>query len=110
MDLTAYADFTDSVWKEPPAATTAFEQELAICALGLSGEAGEVVEKIKKLLHYGRRIEQDEMEKELGDVFYYWIRLVKLCGLEPYDVIEANQDKLVDRQFRGVLHGEGSNR
>lgn len=110
MLIDDYSNFTDQVWKEPVNATTTFEQELAICALGLAGETGEVVEKIKKLLHYGKQIDSEEMEKELGDVIYYWTRIVKLCGFWPSEILEANVEKLTSRKSRGVLHGIGSNR
>lgn len=110
MDLNKYYEFTDTVWREPATHVTPLKHDLAICALGLAGEAGEVIEKIKKLIHYNRDVDLDDMEKELGDVIFYWVRLVKLCGLDPNAVIEANVDKLMDRQDRNALWGAGSNR
>lgn len=109
MNINDYADFTDTVWKEP-AKNNNLRTELAILSLGLVGEAGEVVEKIKKLLHYDKNVDLDDMKKELGDVAFYFVRLCRRVGFEPSEVLQANIDKLSNRKDRGVIWGEGSNR
>ncbi len=82
--------------------------------LGLSGEAGEVVEKIKKVIRdKGGEVNdetRDEIKKELGDVLWYVSQLATELGLSVDDIAESNIKKLYDRMERGVLKGSGDNR
>lgn len=83
-------------------------------AFGLSGEAGEFAEKLKKILRDkdGQATEQDriEMAKELGDVLWYVNALSLRLGLSLEEVAQMNLDKVLSRQARGVTHGSGDNR
>ena len=85
------------------------KESVSIMGLGLAGEAGEVVEHLKKFVR-DDHINVPELKKELGDSIYYWCRICKQFGLEPTDVIQANVEKLVSRHERGVLRGDGDNR
>ncbi len=82
--------------------------------LGLCGEAGEVAEKIKKIIRDGDGTINDdqrrELEKELGDVLWYIANLGVELGLEMDSIASKNIAKLKSRQDRGVLHGSGDNR
>lgn len=82
--------------------------------LGLAGEAGEVAEKIKKVLRdKDGRIDQntrEEMSKELGDVLWYISQLATELGLSLEKVASGNIEKLKSRQKRGKLKGSGDNR
>ncbi len=111
MDINRYADFTNDVWKDPMYLKMGnLPVEPAILGLGLVGEAGEVVEKIKKMYHYNQPTDLESMKKELGDVVFYWARLCRWYGFDPSEVLDANVLKLEDRKERGVLHGNGDNR
>lgn len=84
-------------------------------ALGLSGEAGEIAEKIKKWLRDegGQVISEDRRDailKELGDPMWYIAALAADLGYTLQDVVDANVSKLSSRKDRGVLHGSGDNR
>lgn len=83
-------------------------------AFGLSGEAGEFSEKLKKILRDkdGQATDQDkvEMAKELGDVLWYVNILSVRLGFSLEEVAQMNLDKVLSRQERGVLHGSGDNR
>ncbi len=83
-------------------------------ALGLCGEAGEVAEKIKKVLRdkNGRMDDptREAIKKELGDVLWYVSQLASELGLSLAEVAQHNLEKLFSRKHRGVLHGEGDNR
>lgn len=80
-------------------------------ALGLAGESGEVVDKIKKFYRDGT----DEQFKtriinELGDALWYLTRIATWFGSDLEEVMAANIRKLEDRLTRNVLHGSGDNR
>lgn len=78
--------------------------------LGLVGEAGEVAEKIKKLIRDDKRFSNAEIIKELGDVVFYVTALANYYGSTLDDVLETNVEKLNSREERGTLGGSGDNR
>lgn len=82
--------------------------------LGLVGEAGEVAEKIKKVLRDGAGHLTDEQRAllalELGDVLWYLAQLATELGLDLEEIAAANLEKLASRQQRGQLHGSGDAR
>lgn len=83
-------------------------------ALGLNGEAGEVAEKVKKIMRDkdGKVSDEDrqELNKELGDVLWYLSQLATEFDLSLGDIAQANIDKLYSRLERGKLGGSGDNR
>ena len=82
--------------------------------LGLSGETGEVAEKIKKVIRDKGGVMDDvtreEIKKELGDVLWYVAQIASELGLSLTDVAETNIKKLLSRLERGVISGNGDNR
>ncbi len=86
--------------------------------LKLAGEAGEVAEKLGKLMRDeglapGSRLgdgQRDALAKELGDVLWYVANLAADLGLSLEDVGRTNLEKLASRRDRGVLHGSGDDR
>lgn len=110
MDLNTYQD---------RAATTATFTDTGILrtvyfTLGLTGEAGEVAEKVKKAIRdEGAEITQEkknDIQRELGDVLWYVSQLSRVMGFTLEEVAEANLDKLADRKARGAIGGSGDNR
>jgi len=87
---------------------------LARMALGLSGESGEVAEKIKKVLRDSNgemsELVKKELSHELGDVLWYLARLADITGSSLSQIAEDNLAKLESRQKRGKLGGSGDNR
>ena len=83
-------------------------------ALKLAGEAGEVAEKLGKLLRdsNGEVTPKVRLEvaKELGDVLWYVAALAEEFDLKLSVVGEVNIEKLKDRRERGVIQGSGDNR
>lgn len=87
-------------------------------ALGLAGEAGEAVDKIKKIwrnqgVSSGKLysfIQALELAKELGDVLWYIGAIGKELGYSLEDIATLNLNKLHDRTNRNVIKGEGDNR
>jgi len=82
--------------------------------LGLTGEAGEVSEKIKKILRDDNGIisEQKRLEimKELGDVMWYIAALSSELKVSLEDVAKININKLKSRRSRNKIRGSGDNR
>ncbi len=82
--------------------------------LGLAGEAGEVAEKVKKMLRDGNGVmdseRRDSIIKELGDVLWYVANIASELGTSLSEVAERNLEKLRSRKERGMLRGEGDER
>ena len=85
-----------------------------IWAMGIAGEAGEVIEKWKKIVAYKEGIidseDKAELSKELGDVVWYIALLAHSLGLSLDEIMSNNLKKLSDRKKRGVQKGSGDNR
>lgn len=92
-----------------PEAGTGSPMALVYTALGLTGEAGEASEKVKKLIRDGK-FDKSLTLKELGDVLWYLTAMTREMGYELSDVAEVNIVKLLDRQERGQLQGSGDTR
>lgn len=82
--------------------------------LGLSGEAGEIAEKVKKIIRDSDGVITDEtrelLKKELGDVLWYVSQLAAEFGFTLDEVAEENIKKLFSRKERGKLQGSGDTR
>lgn len=78
--------------------------------LGLTGEAGEIANKAKKVIRDGKELDREDMIKELGDCLWYVAGLASVLGIDLHDIAEINIAKLKDRQNRGVIGGSGDNR
>ncbi len=82
--------------------------------LGITGEGGEIAEKLKKLIRDHKGTVSDEAKheiaKEIGDVLWYLAVLADSLGVSLGDLAQLNIDKLASRQARGVLGGSGDNR
>lgn len=99
---TAHCDYDDPI------------MERSIWAMGIAGEAGEVVEKWKKIVAYKHGVVSDEdmteLAKELGDVVWYIAMLAHSLGLSFDDIMRRNVEKLQSRKARGAIKGAGDNR
>ncbi len=82
--------------------------------LGLGGECGEVLEKVKKIMRdKGGVVSEEDREaikKELGDVSWYLASLAYELNLTMEEVAQANLDKLAQRKEKGTIQGSGDNR
>ena len=82
--------------------------------LGLVNEAGEVAGKIKKIFRDKQGVigeaEREALKGELGDVLWYIAQVCTELNLPMDEVAQANIDKLLDRQARGKIQGDGDDR
>lgn len=95
MDMDAYqaaASRTGDVWDQMP-----HDQHRMLLAMGLGGEAGEVLEIIKKEVGHGRDRDLRHMSEELGDALWYLAELARVHGLSLGDVAEGNIAKIRTR-------------
>ncbi len=98
-----YAEFVESM------IITEGRDRLVENTLGLCEEAGEFTGKIKKAIRDGT-FDVAAIQKELGDVIFYWYALHGALGLDPEETIKMNMEKLTSRKERGVLQGSGDER
>ena len=82
--------------------------------LGLVGEAGEVAEKVKKVIRDKNGIFDEDskksIKKELGDVLWYLSNLCNEFGFSLDDVALQNLEKLKLRSASGTISGSGDDR
>lgn len=100
--------------------TALYPEEVRVLypALKLAGEAGEVTEKLGKLMRdEGYRpgaqlteVQRNALAAELGDVLWYVANLAADLGLGLEEVANGNLQKLASRKARGVLGGSGDDR
>lgn len=90
------------------------EQKIIYPTLGLTGEAGEVSDKVKKVLRDNNGVFSDdrklEIAKELGDVAWYLAVCANDIGYTLEEICEMNYEKLKSRKERGKINGNGDNR
>lgn len=77
------------------------ERRRLVATLGLTGEAGELAELVKKQIGHGHEIPPDAMAKELGDVLWYAAAIATLYGLDLAQIAAENIAKLRQRYPEG---------
>ena len=90
------------------------EHKILYPALGLAGEAGEVANKVKKVMRDGVENQADnwkeQIASEIGDVLWYCAALATDLNMQLGMIAALNEKKLRDRYDRGKLNGSGDNR
>lgn len=95
---------------EPDHPFTSNELMIMWCALGLTGEAGEVAEHVKKGICHQHGLDHDKLVKELGDCLWYLSGLATLIGVSLSDVMERNIAKLRQRYPNGYSSADSKAR
>lgn len=85
------------------------EHQVLYPALGLAAEAGEVANKVKKILRDGK-FDREGIADEIGDCLWYIAALCRDLNVDMGEVAKNNLDKLQDRKKRGKLKGNGDKR
>lgn len=118
IDLNKYADFVLAVTSDQSKKMESFYDSmmdvhmranaplLLTAMIGLTSEAGEAQELVKKCLFQGKPFTPDvekHLMKELGDIIWYWTNACNALGLDPNLVIAANVAKLEARYPGGTF-------
>lgn len=108
---------TLSEYQDQASATAIYKEEhmMIYPALGLTGEAGEIANKVKKILRddydlVELTVKEQELAKEIGDVLWYCAALASDLGFDLSRIAEDNLEKLQSRAKRGTIQGSGDNR
>jgi len=80
-------------------------EALSNFALGLAGEAGEVIDPIKKDLFHGKPFTDDYMKKEIGDCIWYLSAIANTLGYDLEEILDINVAKLAARHPNGFVKG-----
>ena len=87
---------------------------LIYTTLKLNGEAGEIAEKVGKVLRDAGGVllpgTREELRKELGDVLWYVAAMASELGVDLDFIAKLNIQKLTSRAERNMLGGSGDNR
>lgn len=90
------------------------DKKIIYPTLGLTGEAGEVAEKVKKVIRDNNQEFTDEKKRqialEISDVLWYCATLAHDIGYTLEDIAQMNVDKLASRQQRNKIGGSGDER
>ena len=94
--------------------TAIYQDKVVYPTLGLVGEAGEIANKVKKILRDNAGEIQEDVRQnlidELGDVLWYIAALSTDLKTDLSEVANKNIEKLNSRKNRGVIGGSGDNR
>lgn len=116
-DLEAFEYYNEEInlpmntYQRAASKTAIYKSEHAVIypALGLAAEAGEVANKVKKILRDGN-FDRDAIADEVGDCLWYIAALCRDLNIDMSDLAMNNLQKLYDRKERGVIGGNGDKR
>lgn len=92
-----YPSFVESRFKKLPKQV----ETLLHAAVGISGEAGELLDIVKKGWIYGEAVSVEHLEEELGDLLFYVQALANALGLSLEEIQGSNRAKLEKRYPTG---------
>ena len=116
MKITKFDDYQEKIIKTDAYRHTGNVLHPAMLEkiMGLTGEAGEVSDKFKKIIRdKGGMIskeDREEIAKELGDTLWYISSIARYLDIPLSEVAGKYVEKLYSRMKRGVLAGDGDNR
>ena len=124
IDLNKYVEFVDTTTSKPSKQYSDFQdrlQELEVqgfpterlltAAVGMSAEAGEFTEIVKKIIFQGKPVNQENLfhlKRELGDIMWYVSQACIGLDISLEEVIQMNFEKLSARYPEGAFSIERS--
>lgn len=106
MTLDDYEEFVMKL--ASPQSTETPDLQLCLAGLGLTGEAGEFADHMKKVVFHGQKLNKEMAVKEIGDTLWYLTFAAKTIGSSLQEVIDANVKKLSERYPDGVFEKDRS--
>ena len=113
VDLNKYGEFVDEICSDDSKDFECFIQrmnelnkqgfnvpQLMTASMGLSSESGEFNEIVKKTFFHGENMsggKKFHMQRELGDIIWYWLAACLAMGFDPNEIVALNVGKLLER-------------
>ncbi|ATH07678.1 hypothetical protein BIY24_06880 [Halobacteriovorax marinus] len=85
-------------------------KRLLHAGIGLSTEAGEFLDALKKHIFYGKELDRVNLAEEMGDLFWYLAIVADELGVNMDDVMERNIEKLKARYGEKFSEEKAENR
>ena len=63
-------------------------------AMGVSTEAGELLDALKKHIYYGKKLDETNLQEELGDLFWYLAIMADELDVDFESLMHKNIEKL----------------
>jgi NTP pyrophosphatase (non-canonical NTP hydrolase) len=124
IDLNKYVEFVNTTTSQPSKNFSDFSDRLAdlevngfstermlTAAVGMSAEAGEFTEIVKKIVFQGKPVNQENLfhlKRELGDIMWYVSQACLGLDISLEEVIQMNFEKLSARYPEGAFSIERS--
>jgi NTP pyrophosphatase (non-canonical NTP hydrolase) len=109
MDIKTYREKIKRT-HSPEVAIPKEKFRLLQAVVGVSTEAGELLDSAKKNVFQHRKLDKTNMKEELGDLMHYISILLNELDLKLEDVLQTNIDKLNERYADGYSASASSNR
>jgi len=119
IDPNKYLEFVDAVTSQESKETSVFferieylrnkdfpTQRLLTAAVGMSAEAGEFTEVVKKIVFQGKEPTEENLfhlKRELGDIMWYVAQACMGLNISLDEVLEMNVEKLAARYPDGTF-------
>jgi len=82
---------------------TAENAHLLHMTLGISGEAGELIDAVKRMAIYGKELDMKNVVEDLGDLEFFLQGLRAGLGISRSETLRANMEKLSKRYPAGIF-------
>lgn len=97
MDSNKYLELSDRTCKHIPAEGVVIDPktyDLMHAAIGISGEAGEFLDSVKKTFIYNKPFDVEHAKEEIGDILWYISLALRTMDVSFEQVMEENINKL----------------
>ena len=98
-----YGKFVATLAKKLPSTV----EDRLHAAVGISGEAGELLDAVKKNWVYNKELDSENVKEELGDLMFYITAMMLLQGITLDEVLEANVTKL-EKRYAGLQYTDAA--
>ena len=101
METREYQTLAERTMNFGPYNLKPFDIKILNVALGITGEAGELVDYLKKIVFHGHPVDSGKMREEIGDNFWYLFALCSLMQFDAGEIMRENIEKLRKRYPNG---------